>query len=160
MKPRFVISQRHKESSVSKEEWAYVTRSLPRNTSIGLAIITDEDSDMNGSIGSCELRIQTAIKSSNPPPPLYLDEIVEDEGARNYNYYSPFSQHLNYEIGSLVVNDFIGASSSDKAKFYRKSPRQKKFLIRTAYDLNGFKPGEEMNMELSASDNGKQLNSK
>lgn len=151
MEPRLVLNRYQKDPNVVKEEWSYVTRSLPKNTTIGIAVVSDEDSDMNGSIGPCELRLVS--NGSSATVPLVLDEIVSEMASISLkNYYAPYSQHLNYEIESIINSEFIG---SDKTRFYGRSSNQKKFFIRTAIDLKlFFRVGESVEFELVASDNG------
>lgn len=145
-----MLNRHQKETNVSKEVWVYISRSVAKNTSIGVAIISDEDSDMNGSIGTCTLKI---AGSSTNVSPLYLDEIRDEAAATSDpgNYYSPYSQRLNYEISSIMAIDYL---SQEKTRSSHRSTNLKRFLIRTGVELAAYQVNEQIEMELTATDNG------
>lgn len=146
MEPRLVISRYPTSPNIVKEERAYITRSLPKGTTIGFVVVSDEDSDWNGFIEDCQLTPDPT--SSIEISPVYLEEIVEPQSTMHF--YSPLDT-LNAEIESIMNSDFLGA---DKARFYRKSNNQKKYFIRTAVGLHNFTLGVPLEMEIHASDKG------
>lgn len=163
MEPRMILNRYGNDSNVIKEEWSYLTRSLPKNTTIGVAIVSDEDSDLNGSIGECLLRLISPFDhrrnaSTTTSSPLFLEEMTNEwTSSKAENFFAPYSQHLSYEIESIMTSsEFVVAAASSKARFYRRSSTgtQRKFLIRTALDLRQFRVGEFIDIEFSATDKG------
>ena len=151
MEPRLVISRHQAMTNVIKEEWTYISRSLPINTTIGIVVVSDEDSDWNGFIENCQLNPSPTSAITKSSSPLYLEEVAEPQLA--VNFYSSL-EVLNSEIESLMNSGFLG---SDKSRFYRKVNNQKKFFIRTATDLKNFSLGVPLEMEIHVSDKGMKI---
>jgi hypothetical protein len=153
-----------------------LNRQIPSGTAIALVIINDEDTEWNGFIDECQLRIIDKDKYISKRPPLILQTFSQNSNiTQNFFANDPY---LDAEIGDLFFSDiwprmiinsaannnFIFSSSTntkqnqDKTDWTKRT-NTKQYILRTndMLLLNEKASKQTFEVELKSSDKGGQI---
>lgn len=156
IEPRLLTRKEISTDTIVKEEVVYLAKAVPANTTIGIVYINDKDSDWNGFIDGCQVYLLNQDISHLTRIPVYLEDYFQlIDNLKQNSSLLHFSSDLglNNEIEVLIENEF------KNSKQYKKSTNEKKYFIRTAFDLralfkNFTKSSISYKIEFKSSDKG------